>query len=119
MMCLCGRDSRGFGWSDPDVRNRPRGWESAKMFGACSMKCLDIICVLGGVDAVKNLTRFEEAAVEHASDKAGEYLDGLGKTDLAKLSRDEWLMLIYTVFTEATGFIQTASDETCSFDAPR
>lgn len=35
-------------------------------------------------------TEQEKAAVEHAGQMAGEYLDSIRKTDLAKLSHEEW-----------------------------
>lgn len=44
---------------------------------------------------------------EHAGAMAGEYLESIGKTDLAALSREEWLQLLYIVvkgFHEAPPF---------------
>lgn len=39
----------------------------------------------------------EKIKFEHASDMAGEYLDSLGKSDLATLTREEWLELLHVV----------------------
>lgn len=39
----------------------------------------------------------EIAAMEHASDMAGEYLESLKSTDLATFSEDEWKTLIEVV----------------------
>lgn len=39
----------------------------------------------------------EKIKFGHASDMAGEYLDELGKTDLATLTRDEWLEFLHVV----------------------
>lgn len=39
----------------------------------------------------------EDSALEYAGDCAGEFLDALGKTDLAKLSVEEWQGLIKCV----------------------
>ena len=39
----------------------------------------------------------ETAAMDHAGEMAGEYLDHLDKTDLAKLSSDEWRTLIEAI----------------------
>lgn len=39
----------------------------------------------------------EEAAIAHGGDMAGEYLDSLGKTDLATLTREEWLTLLTAI----------------------
>lgn len=41
----------------------------------------------------------EAAAIEAASPAAGEYLESLGKTDLAALTRAEWLTLLEVVVT--------------------
>lgn len=39
----------------------------------------------------------EIAAMQHASDMAGDYLDSLPSTDLASFSQDEWQTLIEVV----------------------
>ena len=41
----------------------------------------------------------ERAAVLHGAEMAGEYLDSLGRTDLAQLSVEEWHMLIEVIVT--------------------
>ena len=99
---VCGRDTRGLGFQLPGLRNAP-------MRRACSPLCLDILCVKGG--DVLELTHFERQAVEAASDAAGEYLERVGKTDLAIMSRDEWQELLKGVFLSTTGTIQRLSDE--------
>lgn len=43
------------------------------------------------------ITQTEIDAIIATSDKAGEHLDKLGKTDLATMSRDEWLGFIEVV----------------------
>ena len=52
-------------------------------------------------------TQNEIAAMEHASDKAGEYIESLGgKTDMATFTYEEWMTLIEVVctgFTEKLG----------------
>lgn len=57
--------------------------------------CDDPICVKHGAKVVnmsqKQLDAYERKARRIASDEAGEYLDQLGKTDLAKLSETEWV----------------------------
>lgn len=42
-------------------------------------------------------TQSELEAMKHAASMAGEYLEALGKTDLAHMTVDEWNMLIETV----------------------
>jgi hypothetical protein len=39
----------------------------------------------------------DEFKLESVSDDAGQYLDALGKTDLATLTRDEWMGFLRTV----------------------
>lgn len=41
----------------------------------------------------------ELAALDYAGDMAGEYLDSIGKTDLAALTRSEWSTLIEVTVT--------------------
>lgn len=71
---------------------------------ACSIECADTIYLLlthptteGHVVTDKN--EHEVAAIEHASDMAGEFLESLRKTDLAKLTREEWLTLLDVIVT--------------------
>lgn len=55
------------------------------------MECLMISDAI--LDAVKNTRRFEgfeSVAIDMAGERAGAYLDQLGKTDLATLDPDEW-----------------------------
>lgn len=47
------------------------------------------------IDATPN----ERAAMEHGSAMAGEYLDSLGKSDLAQFSLGEWQTLIEVIVT--------------------
>lgn len=39
----------------------------------------------------------ELAAMAHASDRAGEYIEALGKTDMARWSQQEWAAFIEVV----------------------
>lgn len=41
----------------------------------------------------------ERAAILHGGDMAGEYLDSLGKTDLALFSSEEWQTLLEVIVT--------------------
>lgn len=43
---------------------------------------------------MNDLTPYEQAALEFAGECAGEYLDSIGKTDLAKMTQEEWQTLI-------------------------
>ncbi len=42
-------------------------------------------------------TEFERQAMDHAGEQGGEYLESIGKTDLAKLTTDEWSTFINCV----------------------
>lgn len=42
-------------------------------------------------------TEFELQAMEHAGTQGGEYLESIGKTDLAKLTADEWATFLNCV----------------------
>lgn len=44
-------------------------------------------------------TGIERAAMDHAGEQAGEYLEALGKTDLAKLATEEFATLINVICT--------------------
>lgn len=58
-------------------------------------------------------TAHEIEAMEHAGAMGGEYLDSLGKTDLAKLSQDEWRTLIEVIcggYVEKLGAIAEELD---------
>lgn len=60
------------------------------------MRCLDIIFVRRGmIDPTPN----ERAAIAHAGAMGGEYLESIGKTDLARLTEAEWLTFIEAAIT--------------------
>lgn len=77
-ICFCGRQARGFAWW-------LRGFDPVP---CCSMDCLKIAMKRKGH---MGLNFDEYTAVEAAGDKVGEFLERLGKTDLAALTREEWL----------------------------
>jgi hypothetical protein len=63
---------------------------------ACSMRCMNVLCWRRGmVDPDEH----ETGAIVAASPMAGEYLESIGKTDLATLSEAEWLTLLEVVVT--------------------
>ncbi len=102
MSCaVCGRAGRGFGFTQ-------RRYDAA-MQGACSIRCLDILAKRGG--HVFKLNHYENQAIDAASEKAGAFLEGIGKTDLATLTGEEWRDLLSTVFVAATAQIQRLTDE--------
>lgn len=64
---------------------------------ACSIVCLSLISLRN--KPMVDPTEHEVAALETASDQAGEYLESLGKSDLAALSHDEWMTFLEVVVT--------------------
>ncbi len=50
---------------------------------------------------MQGLTNGEIEAIQAASGPAGEYLDTIGKTDLAALSETEWMSFLECVITTA------------------
>jgi hypothetical protein len=46
---------------------------------------------------MNDLQGFEIMALEYAGQMGGEYLDSIGKTDLATLTQDEWKIFIQCV----------------------
>ena len=83
------RTARCFGWFDP------RRKTGAPRF-VCSMRCMhEMRRRLGVIDPDEH----EIAAIQAASPMAGEYLESIGKTDLAVLTDTEWLTLLEVIIT--------------------
>jgi len=91
LCAVCRREGRGFGFQPALI-----GLKSDPLH-ACSMTCLDIIARRRG--AMIDPTPNERAAVRHGGEMGGEYLDSIGKTDLAGLSEPEWLTFVEAVVT--------------------
>lgn len=110
MSCsVCRRDHRGFQFANP-------GDPFRKLDRACSMQCLDIITHYWRVGDMLNPTKHEKEALLAASDAAGEYLEGIGKTDLATMTQQEWRDFIAVIFERSTGELARLSDaEACPF----
>lgn len=52
-------------------------------------------------------TPFESEALSHASDMAGEYIESLHSTDMARWTREQWMGLIEVI---VAGFGEKMSD---------
>ena len=63
-------------------------------------------------------TEHEAAAMRAASPVAGEYVDSLGRTDLASFSEDEWLMLIEVIVTAYTDALRDLANDDGEVEAP-
>jgi len=78
---VCGRPGVGLGWAPSD--KHPVAW-------LCDAPdCLPLSRDTYRMPQQK-LTRLERLAVREGGDRGGEYLDEIGKTDLAVLTEDEW-----------------------------
>lgn len=86
MTCPCGRSPRGFAWHD---MNTP-AFDRAPPVHCCSMECLDLAARHKG-EPMPPLNALETGAVAAASEAAGQYLEQIGKTDLAQMTEAEWL----------------------------
>jgi hypothetical protein len=59
----------------------------------------------------------ERAAILHGADMAGEYLDSLGRTDMALLSVEEWHTLIDVIITGYCDHLRSlAGQDRCHLD---
>lgn len=100
-LCACCkiRESRGLGWFDVKlpIGNRVYHW-------ACSPRCQEVIMNRNGQD--QPLTEQERAAVDHAGQEAGAYLEALGKTDLAQMEFDEWMEFIQGVCLSFADYVR-------------
>lgn len=88
-ICPCGREASGFAY-DP----RLAGVSADPPIASCSYAHLKIISKSKG--QIVPLTDTENKAVMATGPIAGEYLDKLGKTDLAQMSYEEWMDFIAT-----------------------
>ena len=101
LCAVCGRDSRGFGYA-------PRlAGATGRPGQACSMECLDLLVRRQGM---VDYTRHEIEAMQAASAPAGDYLERVGKTDLAALSCEEWMTFIETVCSHYHASLRELSD---------
>lgn len=90
MRCrTCGRTAWFWGW------HAPARFARAHMVApTCSPSCLHI---WGNIRAMTDPNTIELAAMANASNCAGEYIENLGKTDMASWSSDEWATFIEVV----------------------
>lgn len=95
MICaVCHRQARGFGY-DPLLTFGVIG----ELAHACSMAHLDIISKeFGMIDP----TPHEIMAAIEGGRAGGEYLESIGKTDLATLTREEWQQFLLCVLGQYT-----------------
>jgi hypothetical protein len=106
MICpFCRREPRGYEYFNPLAPvGDPRREASRQRF--CSLRHLDLWIAKVKGEIVEDLTPNEIKALEHAGDMAGEYVESLGRTDMAQFSREEWMTMIEVIvggFSEKLG----------------
>jgi hypothetical protein len=104
---VCRRGTRGFGWFDArfGIADRRRD-HSRRRF--CSLVCQGIWQRRPGMI---DPTRHERAAMDHAVDIAGEYVESLGRTDLMAWSPEEFATLIEVIVTAFTDRLRELGDD--------
>lgn len=85
----CHRIARFWGW-----QHRMRTTRMHMVAPTCSPTCSHI---WGDIRAVIDPNALELAAMAHASDKAGEYIEAIKKTDMAKWTQAEWSAFIEVI----------------------
>jgi Family of unknown function (DUF6511) len=104
---LCRRGTRGFGWFDARFGiGDPRRDASFRWF--CSLVCQGICH--GRLEMI-DPTRHERAAVNHAVETAGEYIESLGRADLMTWSPEEFSTLIEVILTAFTDHLRELGDD--------
>jgi hypothetical protein len=107
LCAVCRRGARGFGWFDARFAlGDPRRVESLRWL--CSLTCQGMCHRrLGMIDP----TRHERAAMDHAVEMAGEYIEILGRTDLMAWSAEEFASLIEVIVTAFTDRLRELGDD--------
>ena len=72
----------------------PRFARAHMVAPTCSRICMQI---WEDIRAMTDPNAVELAAMAHASDRAGEYIEALGKTDMARWSAQEWASFIEAI----------------------
>jgi len=94
MIChICRREARGFAFH-PGLLGA--FFKNKTILRFCSMKCQD--------NHMIDVTPNEQAAMDNGGRMAGEYIDHLGKTDLATMTDEEWKMIVECI---VTGYVES------------
>lgn len=99
MWCsACGKTARGPvqpGWIDIETRNKETD-QLEECLAVCSSDCLET-WINKETKTMTDPTAVELDILQIAGQAGGEYLDSLGRSDLATLSGDEWMTFIQAV----------------------
>jgi hypothetical protein len=115
MICpVCRREARWWEWFDAryPIADPQREHSRRRL---CSRRCQEIYHRSRGM---VDPTEHEVAAMRAASPVAGEYVESLGKTDLAAFSADEWLMLIEVIVIAYTDTLRDLTNDDGEVEAP-
>lgn len=104
---VCAGQGEGFAYSPP-------GRPDAEILWTCSAADCREIARNTHHMTQERFNRIEAMAVEESGNVAGQFLDGLGKTDLATMTREEWDIFCRTMID---GY-RTALRETMKDEAP-
>ena len=114
LCAVCRRGTRGFGWFNPRFgTSDPRRADSFRWL--CSLLCQGICHRRHGMI---DPTRHERAAMDHAVEMAGEYIESLGRTDLMAWSPEEFDTLIEVIVTAFTDRLRDLGDDPAEVPYP-
>lgn len=74
----------------------------------CSLVCFELYQRIRSLDGISET---EIAAIRAGADAAGQYLDSIGKTDLAKLTESEWLTVHEASICTALDYLAAESNK--------
>jgi hypothetical protein len=100
MMCaICRRDARGFLFAPHSIGI------AAPAVRLCSRRCQDITARLKGMI---NPNIHEKNALAEAGAQGGEFVESLGRTDLATWNPEEWATFIEVIVIRFQDSLRTA-----------
>lgn len=110
---VCNRQSAGYAIAQPGDAGYAPGWTQTPTHHFCSPHCMEAFFMANKahIDVTKN----EKAAAIAGGAKAGEYLEGIGVTDLAKLSPAQWEAFCATLYVETCKDLARQVDEQVPF----
>jgi Family of unknown function (DUF6511) len=104
---ICHRHGRGHGFAQKEFAGKGKP-QKVTMVWFCGKLCADIFYhkYKKGIPMKLDLLTTEQNALQYAGNEGGQYLESIGKTDLATLTPDEWNMFLYAVVCTFCGQLQ-------------
>jgi hypothetical protein len=78
----------------------------------CSIECGALFIAAKGQPKME---QFEREAIMSGGAKAGAYLDSIGKSDLATMTREEWATFCETLWREACDALRKRAEDEIPF----